>query len=345
MRAIRFRMPCPPPRPGRAARSLALLGLLAGGLGLWAPPARAQYFGQNKVVYEAFRFQILHTPHFEVYYYPEEEEGARLAAKLAERWYWRHEQVFRRDLKGKQPLILYASSPQFQSTNVIAEQIGEGTGGVTEPLKRRIALALAGPLRETDHVIGHELIHAFQYDLARQGRPGTSYPGQAAEAIPLWFIEGMAEYFSLGPYDPHTAMWMREAVRSKLPTIRKLDSPEYFPYRWGQALLAYLGGRYGNQAIVRLLRAGVTQTDFEQAIERTLRIKPEALSKAWHASLHEAYDSLLAKTRQPVRYGPVLGNWPSDPKRLVIDALRRCGSAATVEEKRSDVIARERRVA
>ena len=290
----------------RVIRTLAVLGLLAAGLGLWAVPARAQYFGQNKVVYENFRFQVLHTPHFNVYYYPEEEEGARLAARLAERWYWRHEQIFHHDLSGPQPLILYSSSPQFQETNVIAEQIGEGTGGVTEPLKRRIVLALAGPLRETDHVIGHELVHAFQYDLAKEGHNRPGIQAQAAEAMPLWFIEGMAEYFSLGPYDPNTAMWMREAARSKLPTIRKLDSPEYFPYRYGQALLAYLGGRYGNEAIVRLLRAGVTQPDFEEAIHRTLKIKPDMLSKAWHASLHQAYDSLLARTRQPVAYGPVL---------------------------------------
>jgi len=295
-----------PPHPGRAGRSLALLGLLAAGLGLWALPAQAQYFGQNKVVYENFRFQVLHTPHFTIYYYPEEEEGARIAAKLAERWYWRHEQIFHHDLSGTQPLILYASSPQFQETNVIADQIEEGTGGVTEPLKRRIVLALAGPLHETDHVIGHELVHAFQYDLAKEGRSRPSAQAQAAERLPLWFIEGMAEYFSLGPYDPNTAMWMREAARSKLPTIRKLDSSEYFPYRYGQALLAYIGGRYGNQAIVRLLRAGMTHPDFEEAIHSVLKIKPDALSKAWHASLHEAYDSLLVKTKQPVAYGPVL---------------------------------------
>ena len=47
--------------------------------------------------------------------------------------------------------------------------IGEATGGVTEILKRRIVLPLAGPLAETDHVLGHELVHAFQFDITGEG--------------------------------------------------------------------------------------------------------------------------------------------------------------------------------
>ena len=74
----------------------------------------------------------------------------------------------------------------------LSGEIGEGTGGVTESAKRRVILPFAGGLAETDHVLGHELVHAFQYDLAAQtdlqGRP----VGPGLQALPLWFIEGMA---------------------------------------------------------------------------------------------------------------------------------------------------------
>ena len=68
-------------------------------------------------------------------------------------------------LRGRQPLVLYASHPDFEQTNTIQGELGEGTGGVTEPLRRRIILPLGGPLADTDHVIGHELVHAFQFDI------------------------------------------------------------------------------------------------------------------------------------------------------------------------------------
>ena len=50
---------------------------------------------------------------------------------------------------GRQPLILYASHPDFQQTNAIDGDIGEGTGGVTEALRRRIVLPIGGPLGDT----------------------------------------------------------------------------------------------------------------------------------------------------------------------------------------------------
>jgi hypothetical protein len=69
---------------------------------------------------------------------------------------------------------------------------------VTEAFKRRIVLPMAGPLEATDHVLGHELVHAFQYDIS-----GTNVSAGigGALALPLWFIEGMAEYLSIGPVD------------------------------------------------------------------------------------------------------------------------------------------------
>jgi hypothetical protein len=197
-------------------------------------PTSAQYFGRNKVQYHTFDFQVLKTPTFDIYYYPGEREGVDHAARMAERWNARLERIFDYELTGRQPLILYASHLDFEQTNIISGELGEGTGGVTESLRRRIILPLAGPLTDTDHVIGHELVHAFQYDLAAP--PGRRPDQYGLERLPLWFVEGMAEYLTLGSVDPNTAMWLRDAVRQeKLPGIDKLQDSRYFPYRWGQA--------------------------------------------------------------------------------------------------------------
>src|SRR5437899_2973780 len=129
---------------------------------------------------------------------------------------------------------------------------------VTASMKRRVVLPMAGPIGETDHVLGHELVHAFQFDITGQAGPVSSGNLPAAVRLPLWFIEGHAEYLSLGPVDPHTAMWMRDAVeRNKMPRIDQLENPEYFPYRFGQALWAYVAGRWGDEVCARALRASV----------------------------------------------------------------------------------------
>ncbi len=294
--------------------TLIALGLAA--LGPAVRTAEAQYFGRNKVQYETFKFQVLHTDHFDVYFYPEEERAADQAARLAERWYARYTRFFGHELSTRQALILYASHSAFEQTNAIPGDLGEGTGGVTEALRRRIVLPLGISLAESDHVIGHELVHAFQYDITGgAGRGPGGLP--TATQMPLWFVEGMAEFLSLGPVDPHTAMWMRDAaLRNKLPTFKQLDDPRFFPYRYGQALWVYIAGRWGDQTVVRLLRGVGRNGDVTQAIVRDLGISGDSLVKAWRADLVAAYEPLRARTEEPARYGRQLIAGKSDETGL-----------------------------
>lgn len=281
------------------SRSLIIWTLFFLGMTFTASLVRAQYFGQNKVQYDTFDFKILKTKHFDVYFYPEMEQAAQQAARMAERWYARLSRILNHKLKGRQPLILYASSSDFQQTTTISGTIGEGTGGVTESFKRRIILPVGGSLEATDHVIGHELVHAFQYDFTSQGK--TSYTGASPgiERLPLWFIEGLAEYLSIGAVDPETAMWMRDVTqRKKLPTVKKLENPyKYFPYRYGHSLWAYITGKWGDESISTLLRQVSRTGQLEPALKRVLNVDFKTLTKEWHESMTKTYDPIAQVTR------------------------------------------------
>ena len=274
-----------------------------------AATAQAQYFGQNKVQYEQFNFKVKATEHFDIYFYPEEAEAVELAARMAERWYSRLSKVLRHELTLRQPIILYAAHPHFQQTNALSGDIGEGTGGVTEGMKRRVILPFAGGLAETDHVLGHELVHAFQYDIAlsedAEGRPA----GPGMFSLPLWFIEGMAEYLSLGNVDANTAMWIRDAAsREMMPTIKKLDDPDFFPYRYGHAFWAYVAGRWGDSAVGDLLRAAGPNADLKEAFVSVLGVDEDTLTNDWHAETRKTYAALFETTRAPASFARTLMN-------------------------------------
>jgi Tol biopolymer transport system component len=267
--------------------------------------ASAQYFGRNKVQYKDLDFEIMKTEHFDIYFYPSAREGIDIAARMAERWHARLERILDHELRGRQPLVLYAAHPDFEQTNTIGGEIGEGTGGVTESLRRRIILPLAGPLTDTDHVIGHELVHAFQFDITSQtgGAPGET----GAHHLPLWFIEGMAEYLSIGPIDPHTTMWMRDAARQEqLPGIDDLNNPRYFPYRWGHAFWAYVAGKWGDDVIRQMLAVGGAAGDYRVAIEKVLGTTSKELSAEWHEALRRAYQPVLSTATLPSSVGRVV---------------------------------------
>jgi len=281
-------------------RAFSCAAVIATFMFLVAAPntADAQYFGRNKVQYEKFDFKILATEHFDVYYYPSEAQAAAEMGRLAERWYGRLSRLLKHELSGRQALVLYGSHPDFEQTNVIEGEIDEATGGVTESARRRVVLPMAASIADSDHVLGHELVHAFQYDIL----------GVKAEGLPLWFIEGMAEYLSLGPRDVQTSMWLRDAaIEHRLPKVTDLDDPRYFPYRFGHAFWAYVAGLRGDEIIGRILDAlrpgeGGGRSDVREAIaiiESATGQTREQLSDAWHGAIYETYGISPTPTERP----------------------------------------------
>ncbi|HZG44605.1 MAG TPA: hypothetical protein VEY93_16755, partial [Longimicrobium sp.] len=285
----------------RLRAAAALLALCAGTTALASAPAQAQYFGRNKVQYRTFDFRILRTTHFDIYYYPEEEQAARDVGRMNERWYARLSRILEHEFEARQPFVLYASHPHFQQTSTLSGDISEGTGGVTEAFKQRIILPMAHSYEETDHVVGHELVHAFQYDISGLGRAGGGLE-QAAQRfqVPGWFVEGMAEYLSVGPVDPHTAMWLRDAaLTGRIPTLEQLTyDPSFFPYRWGQAFWAYVGGRWGDAAIGQILKQVGQGVPFPEAFQRILNVPLEDIVDDWGTSIRRTYLPLLADRRE-----------------------------------------------
>ncbi len=288
-------------------RALVVLGATSLAI-LPAATARAQYFGRNAVQWQRLQFEVLKTEHFDIHFYPEERDVAVQVGRMAERWYTRFSRLLGHTFHERQPIILYASHPAFEQTNTLGAQPGEGTGGVTEAFKRRIVLPVGGSLAETDHVLGHELVHAFQYAMTGQGRISDSnYP--SALRMPLWFIEGMAEYLSVGPVDPLTSMWIRDAARRDkgLPTIHDLENPRYFPYRYGQALWAYLAGRFGDKIFPQMLHAlGPRTNDAGTVLKAVLHEDDKQLSKEWHAAIRDSYAAVATGKKDPSTYGGAL---------------------------------------
>lgn len=264
----------------------------------------AQYFGRNKVQYESFDYKKLVTEHFDIFFYPEEKDAVFNAARMLERWQERLSSVFRITVGPGQPIILYANHGDFQQTNVIGGLIPQGTGGVTEGLRNRVVLPFTGVNEEDDHVLGHELVHAFQYNIIKS-RPGGL---QSAGQVPLWFIEGLAEYLSIGSFDPLTAMWMRDAVLNEdLPDIDEVSTNyKYFPYRYGHAIWAYIAGKWGDDVITSLFQS-VLASGWEEGFRKVLRVSVDSLSLEWQKNIKDIYAPQLQGRTKPKETGkPVL---------------------------------------
>lgn len=259
-----------------------------------ASPAGAQYFGRNKVRYEDFSFRVLKTPHFDVYHYAEAEEAVRDGARLAERWYARLSRALDHEITGRVPLVLYASFTHFAQTTIVPGLIAEGLGGVTEHRRGRVVMPFGASLGEADRILGHELVHVFQRDiLDRHDR--------AIGQLPLWFLEGMAEYLTAGRVDTATAMWMRDALeREQLPAIEELDDPRWSPYRYGHALWAYLAARHGEGVVRRALVSRAAGGALGRLADATGE-DPGSLTQGWHEWIRAEFGDSPAAPVPPAR--------------------------------------------
>ena len=155
--------------------------------------AQFLYFGRNKVQYEEFDWKILHTEHFDIYYYGEMEFIAQIGAEYAEEMYLELKVRMNHIVTRRIPLIFYNTSNDFQQTNTTPGLIPEGVGGFFEFLKGRVVLPSTGSLHDFRHVIRHELVHVFMtnkvYRILKDHRIPTD------RLPPLWFVEGLAEFY------------------------------------------------------------------------------------------------------------------------------------------------------
>lgn len=280
----------------RASRALFLAALLLGAL-----PCQGQFadFGKNKVQYFPFTWQKMATPHFDLYFYPEEEELAGYAAAMAEEKFTDLEGKFGHRVQRRVPLILYSSHIYFEQTNIIPSLLPEGVAGFTEFLKGRVALPLSNSLPEFERVLHHELVHVFMFDRISQvlHRQGIA----EHRAAPLWFSEGLAEYWS-GEMDPFGDMILRDALFSgQLASIAQMYQilGTYQMYKEGQSICAYMARIHGEEILGRLLENWWLDEDFDQVYKLSTGQTLEELDEAWQRELRLRYLGDVEKSDPP----------------------------------------------
>lgn len=254
------------------------------------------YFGQNKIQYGQFEWFINETEHFEIYYYKSGEVLIPFAEDVLEEAYDRLKERFgyrERKNEEKIPVLIYKSHPDFEGTNVILERIPEAVGGFTEIFKNRIVLPFNGSYSDFRHILNHELVHVFQYRIL-YGRGMGAIRNLATLRIPLWFIEGMAEFESMG-WDESAETFIRDAVlNNRLYPISILNyAGGYIVYKEGQSILYFIKNRYGEKKIGELMNKIKVTGSLTGAIRQVLGIDEDKLSEEWIKSLKKEYWPLI----------------------------------------------------
>ena len=261
------------------------------------------YFGRNKVQYNPFEWHVLQTEHFDIYYYPEMEELARIGAAWAEESYVGMQDRFNFVISRRIPLIFYSSHFHFEETNTYPYLISPGLGGFFEFIKGRVVVPSDGDLSRFRHTIRHEIVHVFQTVYCN--RVYRDHASTQAAAVPLWFVEGLAEYWS-EDWGTEAEMVIRDAVlNDALVPIPRMSAilGTYMMYKEGQSILRFIAGTWGEYRIVRIMDNLWGADTFSRVLKITLGKDEKELDEAWRDDLKKRLFPIVSTHDFPRNFG------------------------------------------
>ena len=255
------------------------------------------------------------TDHFDIYYYPEMKDLAERGAYLAEESYHVLEEKFNHNVLNRIPLIFYSSHLHFQQTNTTPDFVPEGIGGFFEFLKGRVVIPYDGSMWNFRHVIRHELVHVFMH--SKINRVLLDHRMAQDRLPPLWFVEGLAEFWS-AEWDMQAEMVMRDAVVSGyLVPLSDMDQifGTFLMYKEGQNILRFIDERYGREKILLLMENFWKSGSFEDIFKLTFERNYAEFDREWTYALKKKYYPLLSSMDQPsaISKPVVTGGFNSKP--------------------------------
>lgn len=313
----------------------------------------AQYysFGQNKVQYSKFDWKVLKTEHFDIYYYGQFEEIAKIGGAYAEDAFDDLKVKFNHVVLRRIPLIFYNTHLHFEQTNTTSGFIPDGVGGFFEFMKGRVVIPFDGSVSSFKHVIKHELVHVFT--MSKLYNILTDHRSVNENEPPLWYTEGLAEFFST-EWDSQAEMVMRDAVLyNYFNGLQSFNSVygTFLMYKAGQFFFGFVSEKYGPEKVNRMLENIWLFDSFDKVIAYTIgkpfyQIETEFQNylRLQYFPLYKNQYPLEGYSRKLTDFGynfnPVLYN--KDGKKTIIFAANRDGYSSLYRMNYSDTVLMEK---
>jgi len=299
----------PAPRPAAVLRALLLCVIALAG---FAAAGDARAFGQNKIVYQRFDWKVYRSIHFEIFYYPEEEEFLDQMISFAESGYDHvskvldHQVVTADSRAPKIPLIYYKTHGEFEQTNVSLEEIPEAVGAFAEPFQSRIVIPIDEPPDKVYSTLVHELTHIFEYSIFY----GDSLRRIVRSSPPLWLMEGLASFIGRDE-DNFDRIIIRDAVVNNIiPPVESLNSLSFLTYRYGRAIFDFIDQEWGAAGIRNFAweyRKNLLTNNIGKTIREAFGIELDEFDRRFQRYLRRKYFPVLMEKDEPGDHGKEIG--------------------------------------
>ncbi|MBC8153481.1 MAG: hypothetical protein H7Z72_11265 [Bacteroidetes bacterium] len=271
------------------------LGVLAGASAQNYPAL--EQFGKNRIQYRSFKWKLVRTANFEIYFYQNGEKLANLTAQYAESDFDRITELLGYTPYSRIKIFLYNSPQELAQSNIGLSSFGELSSKEIDLAKSRLEIAFTGDQIGFRKQLIRDVSMLFVYDMLYGGSLKDALQSSLLLTLPDWFMPGIASYITEG-WSTEMDDYMRDVAVNrpvKRPSLLVGKDAE----RVGHSIWNYVAQKYGKDNVSNILNLTRIIRDEQSSISSTLGIPYGRFLREWR----EYYAGLAAPVLQAYKPG------------------------------------------
>jgi hypothetical protein len=238
-----------------------------------------ELFGKNRIQYRPFKWQVLTSQNFEVYFYEGGQPSATLAIQLAESDFDRITEILGYSPFSRTKIFVYTSTQDLNQSNVGLNLSSEREIKEENLAKSRIEIAYSGSANSFRKDLVKEVSQVFIHDMLYGGSIKESLQNSLLLSVPDWFMNGITAYISEG-WSTEMDSYMRDAILNKYLRRPSLTSGKESALV-GQSIWNFVAEKYGKDNISNILNLTRIIRNEQTSISSTIGMPYSKFLKEW----------------------------------------------------------------
>ena len=238
-----------------------------------------ELFGKNRIQYRPFKWQVLTSQNFEVYFYEGGQQTATLAIQLAESDFDRITEILGYSPFSRTKIFVYTSTQDLNQSNVGLSLASEREIKEENLAKSRIEIAYSGSSSSFRKDLVNEVSHVFIHDMLYGGSIKESLQNSLLLSVPDWFMNGITAYISEG-WSTEMDSYMRDAILNKYLKRPSLTVGKESALV-GQSIWNFVAEKYGKDNISNILNLTRIIRNEQTSISSTIGMPYSKFLKEW----------------------------------------------------------------
>lgn len=254
-------------------------------------------FGQNRIQYKNFDWQYYSTDEFDIHYYDQGQEYAKLALDYLGEEYEKLTDLLGYAPYAKTKIFLYNSKTDLQQSNIGVDGPTFTIAGQTNFIKLQVEIAYPGSIAAFKTELTKQVSNMLIQDMMFGGSLAEMFQSAYLLNLPEWFVTGASNYASYG-WDVRMDDFMRDFLTNK--KIKKLSQLQGENAALiGQSVWNYIALKYGKSNISNILNLTRIIRNVENSIASTLGMPFKQFQYEWMEYYRNANNQVIEALIEP----------------------------------------------